>query len=85
MTNALVNIRSSSLFRKLDLEDQMVVTIAVELVQSLASVASVCKTDKGETLCSSCLSVLGQKYTCDTAEPLEEVAHLVFLCKLADL
>lgn len=58
---------------------------AIHLLASTRGVGPICETDKGEALCPLGLSVPGQKDSGDTAEPLEEIPQLAFLCQLADL
>src|SRR3569833_694534 len=75
----------SRLLRKLDTQDQMFETPAVNLVAGLDGVVPVCEADKGEPLGQARVPILGQEYSRHPSEPLEQIAKLLLLGHLRHL
>jgi hypothetical protein len=73
------------LLRKLNTQDQVVVTKAVDLLTSPLSIISVCVADECEALSTVRLAVLGKEDTSNTAPAREEVAKFVFFGVFGDL
>ena len=75
----------STLLRKLDSQDQVIVPKPVHLLGSSNGVITISVTDESKALCSTSLAVFRQEDSCDTTCTAEQLAELVLFCVLGYL